>query len=126
MESGEEHFCHIPFEWFLARCQLDVHRLGSVPCHLVSATYIDREKPEVHEPNRGRTDLTNTERNRSNAFDVLFGGVRLDYFQGGEHRSGMGVYAGNDAIGDIECELSVLYPIGYMVNKYIHRHDACC
>ena len=65
-------------------------------------------------------------RSWTNAVDLYIGGGRLDYLQGREHRSGMGIYDGDAATRDGECCVSFLYPVGHVVVEYIHRDNACC
>ena len=100
--------------------------MGSVPCHPVPAAHIDKQEQEIHEPGCRRSDVAHAEGSRPDDVDVRLGGDRMDHLQGGEHGSGMGIHEGDDAAGDVECELPVLYPVEYQGNQYIHHHDAGC
>ena len=110
-EGGKEHFHHLSCERILAWRQLDVHRMGSVPCHSFPALDIDGQEPEIHEPSGRGKNPADIEGVGTDVADVLLGGDRVDYLQGGEHWSGLGVYSRNGTIWHNSGELPLLYVV---------------
>lgn len=105
--------------------------MGSVSRPPVPSTHIDWQEPQVHQPSGRRTCFANLERNWADAADVLFGGVWVDYLQGGEYWDGLGVSVGYDAVWDIKGKLSFftlpetwptnLFIMIMLVMEWLHR-----
>ena len=79
-QGGAQHLRHLPVVGFLARRQLDLHRLGRVPRRAFPAAHPHQQEPQVHQPSGRRAHPPDLQGGRADAFDVLFGGVWMDYF----------------------------------------------
>ena len=59
------------------------------------------------------------QRDWANVFDFLLGGARVDYFQGGKHWAGLGVFMRNDAVWYTEGILPVFHLARITADEFI-------
>ena len=93
VEICPQRFCHLPGERILARCQLDVHRLGWHSRRAFPAAPPTRHQPPLHlRRHRRRALAPHRPRTARHGVDVLHGVRRLGVFQGGECRGGCRIH----------------------------------
>ena len=102
----------------MARCELDVHRLGCVSRFPFPALDTDGQEPQIYQPSGGRADFADNKRDRPDASDVLLGDDRVDNLPCGEHRSGVGVFLRDVAVRHIAGKLS-FWPGMWPTNLFI-------